>query len=300
MKRNIWRFWGLIWTLMAITTTGCEIINPAEDIPAYIYIENFELATSPGEGTASRKITEAFVFVGGDFLGAYSLPTSFPVLKSGSQKVDLFPGIKDNGIDATPEIYTFYTAYDTTIDLQPEETDTIRPSIEYVEELKFTIVEDFENTLQLFREDIDGNEETTIELTDAAGEVFEGQKSAKIVVSKDNPTFAVASIRFNELPPPNREVYLELNYRTEVPFDLGLYYTYDANDLQADFQHSVNVKESWNKIYINMTDQFTGLNNLTEFQDFQIGIKAIMANENNEFLEGSREIFLDNIKLIHY
>ncbi len=300
MKTNSY-YWGILLACALIGSTSCEIINPEEEIPAFVYIDNFDLTTSVGEGSASRKITEVFVFGGSDFIGIYSLPADFPILKTGSQQLQIFPGVQDNGVAATPELYPFYGSYTTTVDLVPQETDTLRPTIEYIDDIKFTIQETFENNLQVFREDLDEDPITEIEFTTDASEVFEGQQSAKIVVTEQNPRFQVASIRFNELPVTNRNVYIELNYRNEVPIEIGVLYTDEFNQTLSDYRNILNVSPQWNKIYLNLTEQFNVLATLPDIRDFQIGIRVTMPiDQNGVFATGSRTVLLDNIKFIHF
>lgn len=291
----------LIYPLFVLVMlfSGCNIINSPEEIPAYLHIDKFQVNTSIGEGSNSSNITEAFVFVEGSFLGAYTLPATLPILETGITRLDIFPGIKDNGIDSTPEIYPFYSVYQRDLDLASERTDSIQPVTNYVENLKFSIREGFENTLQIFRDDIDEDDQTTIELTEM--EVFEGNSSARIVLSKDHPILQVGSIRMNDLPIGSQGVYLELDYKTEVPFEIGIYYYDNINTRNFDFQHGLNVKTTWNKVYINMTPEFTELMNVRDLTEFQIGFRSIMDRDSDgNYLDGTREIFLDNIKLIHY
>ena len=292
--------WGILLLGLLLGTSACDIINSEEPIPAFIHIVDFALNTTVGEGTDSRKITEVFVFVGGDLLGAYSLPADFPVLKTGQQQIQLFPGVQDNGIAATPEIYPFYTTYTTDVELVALETDTIRPVVEYIDGIKFAIQETFENNLQVFREDLDNDPQTQLIFTRDPDEVFEGQQSAKVVVSEENPLFQVGSIRFDALPEINRSAYIELNFRTEVPVEVGILYTDDFARTQADYRNVLAVSTEWKKIYLNVTEQFTVLGGLPDIRDFQIGIRAAMAVENGAFQSGSREILIDNIKLIHF
>ncbi len=54
-----------------------------EPLPAYIYIPAFELRTTQGEGSASSAITDVWLTVNGEFLGAYELPARIPVLQTG-------------------------------------------------------------------------------------------------------------------------------------------------------------------------------------------------------------------------
>ncbi|MCB0638866.1 MAG: hypothetical protein KDC54_19695, partial [Lewinella sp.] len=62
----------LLSTLLAgcCLLPACDLINPEEPIPAYLYVAPFALNTAPNiEGSNSAKITEGWVFVNGEFLG---------------------------------------------------------------------------------------------------------------------------------------------------------------------------------------------------------------------------------------
>jgi len=294
MKKN---FFTIIMCLLLFA--GCDIINPEEEIPAYLHVKKFEVDATPGQGSNSNSITEAFVFVDNSFLGAYSLPATIPVLGSGEQKIDLFPGIKDNGIDATPEIYPFYSFVSENRTLTDMEVDTVSPRVEYLDNAKFGFIESFESSLQIFRDDIDEDSLTFVNLTTT--DVFEGSKSGAIVLSRDNPVLQVASIRLSELPAANRETYLELNYKTEVPFEIGVFYYDETNFPFSDFRHGVNTKAEWTKIYINLTPEFNGLNGLPGLKDFQIGIRSLMERDDSGgYVDGTRTIWIDNVKLVYF
>jgi len=282
-----------------LLVAGCEVINPPEEIPSYLYIDNFTVNSSPNKGGNSSSITEAFVFVDNGFVGAYSLPATFPVLKTGTQRVDIFTGIKDNGIDATPEIYPFYTSVTLELDLVATEVDTIRPVVEYVDNAQFSIVENFENTLQVFRDDLDGNDQTFVDLT--TEDVFDGEKSGLILLSDENPVIQVGTNRQTDMPSANREVYLEMDYKTEVIFEVGIFYYNDVGERLAEFQHGLNPTTEWTKVYINLTPEFNALSEFIDIEEYQIGVRALMEiDDNGNYLEGERKILLDNVKFIYF
>ena len=52
---------------------GCEIINPEEQIPSYVYINEFSFTTSLDiQGYASSKLPDAWVYANNEFIGAFS------------------------------------------------------------------------------------------------------------------------------------------------------------------------------------------------------------------------------------
>ena len=103
----------------AISFTGCDIINPSEKIPAYLHIDSFTLKGSYDSfGTLSHAITDVWVIIDNEFIGAYELPADIPVLKEGKKSMVLKAGIKENGITNTRLPYPFYDGYFSTVELK--------------------------------------------------------------------------------------------------------------------------------------------------------------------------------------
>ena len=126
------------WTLVSCNKQELEA-----DIPAYIYINNFTLTTTPEQGTSSHKITDAWVYLDQELLGVFELPVRFPVVKEGSFKLDVYPGIKENGIAERRERYLFYNGYSEQIQLEKEKTIEITPTTTYTSGTTFYWMEDF-------------------------------------------------------------------------------------------------------------------------------------------------------------
>ena len=81
-------------------------------IPSYISIDKFTISTNYStQGTSSSNITDAWVYIDNDLVGIFELPAKFPVLKEGNVKIDVYPGIKENGISERRSKYIFYNAY---------------------------------------------------------------------------------------------------------------------------------------------------------------------------------------------
>lgn len=281
--------------------SSCDVINPEEDVPAFIHVKPFTVATNPTlEGTASAKITEVWVFNGSDYLGAYPLPATVPLLLSGETNISLKPGIKDNGISSLPEIYEFYKSYDVVIDLVPGQTDTIRPSTSYDDNVIFEFIEDFESPNHIFSDDIDGVEETQI--VTSSDDVFEGNRSGKIVLTKDFPEITVATNinrTFKDLQKNSVFVYLEVNYKSDVDVIWGIAAHPNAgNSLDRTFaaDPGFTARDSWNKIYFNLSQLLFD----NQEEAYQILLSSVIPIENGELTLDEAVIYLDNIKLIHF
>jgi len=281
--------------LPALLWSGCDIVNPDEAIPAYIHIEPFEFSANIStQGSASAKITEGWVTVGGEFLGAYSLPATLPVLAEGVTEVKVEPGIKDNGVSVTPEIYPFYESYITSVDLKPTATATIAPSTTYRTDARFAFIEDFETTNNIFIDDIDGNPET--EVVSAFSDAFEGQGVGRIVLTPEHPVLQVATNfdeKFSGLQERGVFVYLEVNYKsdTEVAWGVVAYPEGLFSPPDIIYDPVFVARDEWNKIYFNLSRLFFE----SQGEEFQITLLAQAEAGLEETV-----ILLDNIKLVHF
>src|ERR1044071_5141348 len=101
----------------AFSFDGCQVFDPAEDIPSYIHIDSIGLSVNSNEGTASHAIPDAWVYIDGALLGGYELPVNIPVLKEGTHTILVLSGIKQNGLSTTRAIYPEYQGWDTTVTL---------------------------------------------------------------------------------------------------------------------------------------------------------------------------------------
>ena len=78
-------------------------------MPAYIKIDTIKLDTYyPEQGSKSANITDAWVYVNDNLVGVFELPALLPVLHRGPNKLQIYPGIKLNGISSTRVPYPFY------------------------------------------------------------------------------------------------------------------------------------------------------------------------------------------------
>jgi hypothetical protein len=279
----------------AFQLSSCEVINPEEDIPAYLQIDTIQfVSTSATQGTATQKIVEAWVSVDDDFLGTYDLPASIPVLKSGSANVIVRPGIKDNGIGSLSEIYTFFQPFETTVDLVPAETIILAPNTSYISGIDFAFIEDFENGLNWLSDDLDGDSLTAVQLT--TEDVFEGNRSGVIQLTPEHPIVEVATDfnrQFSELQTEGVEVYLEMHYKTDVEFAIGVIGHNEGvfSPEQKIYEPILFPKQEWNKVYLNLSSAVFAL----QTTGFQITFFAALPAG----LERGT-IYLDNIKLIHF
>lgn len=261
-----------------------------EPIPAYLYIPDFSVQTDTRQGSASSRIKDVWLTVGGNFLGTYELPALIPVLESGEQEIRLDAGIRENGINTTPEIYPFYEPVVLRANLNAGTIDTLRPVTRYFDKTKFALIEPFERDDHLMR-DVRAGNATSIRLNRAMP--FEGNGSLEITLTADNPLVELASLnRMTELGLNSPYVYLELNYKSEVPVIFGLvaYTNIGSASGSVLLDPGFYPEEDWQKIYFNLSS----LVNTSNHTAWQLLLRTALEEE------PEAKVLLDNLKLVFF
>jgi hypothetical protein len=278
-------------TYVSVQFWSCELFDESEPIPAYVQIDTIKLETKNDEGSNSHKIKDAWLFVDNQLIGPFELPMLAPVLHEGDHTIEIFAGMADNGIVSYPEVYPFYNRYVTTKNFVPGQTMIVEPTVTYIDKTVFAFIEDFE-TGNLFGDELDGNDATVIERVSAGK--FEGNKSGKITLTATNPIFEAATLDVYPIFDANNvtsPIYLELNYKNNMPFEVGIMGFKNNAYINKVYVTGMNAKTEWNKIYINLTFD-TGL---MDADRFKIVIRAAKGSDVE-----TGEIYLDNIKLLHF
>ena len=275
---------------IAIGIHSCEIINPEEGIPSYIHINSIQLQINDSikEGSSSHKITDAWIFIDDELLGAYELPVTFPVLKEGKHILKIKAGIKVNGIANTRDQYPFYDFFTENINLIKGSTIEVSPVIEYYNTTVFKWIEDFDSVgISLEPE---SNSDTTINIINASSLVFEGTGSGELTMNSNMVIAEVFTSTDYQLPNNKTPVYLEFNYKNNFTFVVGIYSNLPSQSIQKRILW-INTSDEWNKIYIDLTTDVSAETTALDYKIF-FGVNNI----NN----ASPKIYLDNIKLVHY
>jgi hypothetical protein len=222
------------------------------------------------------------------------MPVRVPVLASGETKVMISAGIKMNGINETRVPYPFYARIEKTLNLEKTKisdlghlrfsyaTNTVFAWLENFESPNSTLDSTSRNNVKLQRLKI--NELTTVfpyESNDYA---------AQVIISNDSARFEYASHSNFNLPTDGSSVFLELTYKNNNPFTVGLF----ANGTYVEQLPVlvVNPSNTWNKIYINLTPTVSAHQDASSFKVYFRAIK------NTD--EAEAKIYLDNIKLLHF
>ncbi len=270
---------------------SCNIINPDEQVPAYLEMDDFSLSTTVGQGTNSQKITDLWTYTNSNSVGVYDLPAEVAVLNEGPTNIRILAGIKNNGISSTRINYPFYSPYDTVIDLKRGQHYQIHPKFAYNGGIDFDITRNFETGN--FFQSLSGNTGTFNVVTDPA-QVFEGTRSG--IFSLDGGTgkiFYKDGTEF-ELVGGNT-IFLELDYSSNNRFNVGLI-SNSPSSVDAHLAVVINptagvnaTQPEWNKIYIDLgllAQQNSSADN------FEIYFESTPLESQNI------RLFVDNIKLV--
>jgi len=199
--------------------TSCDIVNPEESIPAYLFIPEFTLNTELAtEGTKSHKITEAHIFVANESVGIFSLPATVPVLAEGVQEIQIFP---------------------TKFFFEPQES--------------------FEDGTFTFAIDLDGDPATTIELTNqevfegnGSGLIELERADVQMELGSNLITDLPTSNRSATFLELNYKT--EVSFLVGV---LG--YDSQGRVIYSLIDKGVNPRDDWNKIYFDFTEEVINL-----------------------------------------
>ncbi len=213
-------------------------------MPSYLRIHEPQLITLPGQGTSSENITNYWLFANNKAQGVFNRTGTFPLIGEGQTRLNLLAGIKDNGISNLRVVYPFYTADTITVTLNPNSTIDIYPTFRYIDGTQFKLMEDFELGSVL----VNADTSNPVIRSNLPGDVFEGSYSAKIKIDSSHPAVELSSIDPFTLPLLGYDIYIELNYKSDVSFMIGLQ---NMATQQKFYQWAINPKGNWNKIYLN-------------------------------------------------
>lgn len=275
--------------LLLLFLYGCNKEKLKAPDAFFIQPEGISVNTTTNQGTSSHKITDIWYYVNGKFKGTFPKENAFPIPSIGQTEIIIYPGIKNNGISGTRQPYEFYEpiVLDTTV----PSGSTINKNFEfkYKSGTVFKWLENFESSTAGPSISKSNNSDTTFtilnKLTNPNADVFEGNKCLYFGLDDTRIVAQFQSTSTFNLPKSGAPVYLELNYKCNQPFDVGVYSTNGG----YTYVSSVNTSYEWNKIYIQLS---IGVNTNI---GTSIGwyIKTAKQVENPQF-------YIDNIKILSY
>ena len=285
---------GLPLISMLLLQGACQKAGPEATVPSYIYIEKFQIDNSKSDlEIFSEKITDVWVYLDNAYQGAYELPAHIPLAVNGRHHLELRPGIKNAGISTDRKPYPYYQLFDlSSYNLKTAVTDTIKAVTFYDTSSVITLgwEEGFESLGPSY--EINALSDTNIQIINRSEYpdlVFRDNRSGMIILEEPGYRFEMNSPTISNLPRNNIPIYLEINYKSNHPFIVGLYRDNKSEQIPI---YVVKEQENWNKIYFDLTNYVQTSPLGSNFNVF-IGFtrKSTVSRV---------EMYLDNIKLIHF
>ncbi|MFN8153018.1 MAG: hypothetical protein U0Y08_01865 [Bacteroidia bacterium] len=274
-----------------LLTGGCEMINPAEPVPSYIEVKNFNVSSNYAtQGTNSANITDVWVYADNKYLGTFELPARFPVLLDGVHELSFGAGIEANGIASTNEAYPLYQFTKKTVSLTPGQVTTIDTiNVSYFSGVQYVWYEDFESDTSGGGISLDTTGNSKVNIQPDSLVVFEGKRSLKMTVNSTNDYIECVTVGDGYALTKGRDIYLEMNYKCNQSFNMGIV-AISSFGQSTNPVISLNPKSEWNKIYIRLGPYINASGNALKF-------KIIFGMQ---LASGATEgtVYLDNLKLI--
>jgi hypothetical protein len=271
--------------LLSMVFYSCNKVQKA-DAAFFLKSGDINLITEPGQGAATHRISDLWIYVNGQFTGAYPAGNLIPIPNKGLPcRISILPGIRNNGIESTRLYWPLYQSID--IDTNAVSGSVIKKPLtfRYHPSAKFIWVEGFSNTVGYSLSKSPGSDTTYKLSTDA--ESLDGSSIELGLTGTARFGQIESSSAGFVLPGANPNLYLELNYKGDAYFLVGL-----IDDLGI-FRDVITIapQYSWNKIYIELA---SAVNNPRVSSKYKVFFRIAKDDQTP-----SARIFLDNIKLVY-
>lgn len=313
-KSTLFFVWGL---LLALSLASCNKIQGPQKVPSYIHIESIgvdSLTDYFTYGANTSKISDAWVYVDDQLIGAYELPTTFPVLKKGPHKVAIYGGIKVDGRSAARDRYPFYRplVYNN-LNLVEDSIVNLTPALSYYpigDGTNVAWMEDFENANTLLP-DYDSLPGVARVTGPEAWHSVNSFWSGKVELPPDTMDFYMTTSDEFDFYKGTNGVYclLEMDYNCNDTFFVGVQYFKDykletlplVKVTPTDKTH--DKPQRWNKIYINIGHI---MNNYSDASYFKVYFTSdLTTGEDLAYgyqyhpIDERRYYYFDNLKLLY-
>ncbi|MBK8497610.1 MAG: hypothetical protein IPL52_02035 [Flavobacteriales bacterium] len=274
--------------LLLLPLVAC---TKGDGVPAYLEIPAVEVVTTTAQGSATSKITDAWVSIDEKLLGVWELPAHIPVLAAGLHTINVAPAIKRNGTYDDRLRYPFYTMWNGAVDLIREGSTVVTPQTSYIAQAEFWI-EGFEDAFTQFN--VTSDSDTTLNRYipgENPGMPFlENSPCGGFVLDPAHPHMRIYTDENYEAN--GNAVFLELDYRSDVTIAVGVLYSAGGISYTNDYIYLAptgsNGVAPWNKIYIDLSPVFN-----TAIAERDLYLVAELPTG-----ASAAQVYIDNFKLV--
>ncbi len=293
--RRIQRLFHILAGAAALVSASCDR-NEAKPV-VYLEVDSLTLAPDPSRGTSSAHVRSVWVESEGTYLGVYPLPARIPLpVSDPNATVRLYPGVEVNGISSFQAQYEFYGPYTRNLNSAYGQTVKWPPGgaavLAYESWAQIVNVEDFESAGIQFaptpRSDTVWNRTQSERFPTPAGESHNA--SGMVVLRPGQKIFEAITQQAYVLPKSGQSVYLEINYKSTMPFNIGVVANENGTSTQ---QTTVTFRDKrvWSKAYVNLVTEVSGFPGAVNYNLF---LGAVRTDR-----EVADTLWIDNLKLVY-
>jgi len=282
----------LLYLVLVGLLSACIRNNPN---PSWIKVNPFVLVANPSlsgsEGQLSQDIRDVWLYIDDQMIGCFQTPFKIPILKDGNVNIKIYPAVRNNGIASDKKIYPFMNVYEINSKLVKDQTLTVNPVTNYVDNLNFWI-EDFEDASIKIQDDPNTSIASLFVSSDNLTP-FNGFNYGKVVLTETDSVW-VANTTEQLSIPKNKPCFIEVDYFNTNTFVQGfLALSLNGNFYQdnAGFNEQTFNAVKWKKMYIELTELIGNSINGSNFvQTFKSKLDS---------LQTETFICIDNIKIVY-
>jgi hypothetical protein len=277
-------FVHLILLVNLFLLSSCKNYKPA-DAAFFLRAGKISVASTANQGSGSHKITDLWLYVNGKFQGSYPVGNLMPIVtKDQSVRINIFAGIKRNGISDTRINWPFYTSLQIDTAVAGGQTVTRDFTFSYIPATSFALIESFDGSGTSFINS-SISDTNVVFRTVSGAESFEGKSAMLEIPAGSSIIGRIESAAGYSLPSNSANVYLELNYKGNEEFSVGL--LGDYGEIPALV---IKPQDNWNKIYVQLSN---AASTPPLSSKYKIYIKLLKTDAE------APKIFFDNIKLVY-
>lgn len=262
--------------------SSCKKEKLKADTASFLVVNQVAVSSGTVAMAQSHKITDIWLYVDDRFVGIYPIGSIMPVVNNGTATIRMYAGIVNNGIAGTRLPYTFYSPYIYNATFEAGKTYTLSPTFEYKSGLQIQD-DSFSGSGSYFASfgDI-----PPVIITDPS-KVWGGTGgSVYMTVSDARPLSILKSSSPLALPVGGTEIYLEMDYKCNHEFTVGVI----GADLETRLALTLRPTNGWKKVYISLTSVVSTQPTYTSYKIFVQALKSASV--------ASPEIYLDNLRLV--
>lgn len=283
---------AIIFVLISVVILGfcaCKKLKTRINNPSYLKIPSYKVLykntySNGGPGTTNQKFTDVKVSINGNIMGVYPVPCTIPITEEGTHNIAITPVIKVNGVSTLRSEYAPMSLFDTTLTYESGKVHEVIPTFDYYQNgVTFYWVEDFE---------VSGSSligDTAIKLQ--SQDKFEGAKAVKMELRNGQNSCTAYSSSLLPLPNNSEMVYLEVNYKCNQKFEVGLF---DENNGFLGSAGGANPSSEWNKIYFFLTP-IASANKRSNYKVYFYFNNSLFVDNG---LGPNPLVYIDNIKVV--